>query len=126
MANREFKSLDTNQTGVVCLDGYLSLGTNAAIVTATSNLKNMTAVKTTTGVYTLTLTDPWLSILSVTANMTCTATGLAKLVEVGTVAAGATPTIVLRTIAVGTGAAADVDKACGIYFHIVCKNSSVL
>lgn len=126
MANREFKSLDTNQTGMVCLDGYLSLAADASIVATTSNLKNMTAVKTTTGVYTLTLTDPWLAIVSVTANMTANAAGLASLVEVGAVAAGATPTIVLRTIAVGTGAAADVNAICGIYFHIVCKNSSVL
>jgi hypothetical protein len=125
MANKEFKDVSTNQTGLVHLDGYIALDSSAAIVAGTSVLLDMTAVKTTTGVYTVTLSDPWLGIVSVQPTLTANATGIAKLVEVGQVTTGATPTIVLRTVAVGTGAVADVTAACGIFLHVVCKNSSV-
>ena len=124
MANREFKSLDTNQTGLVCLDGYVCLGSNAAVDATNSVLLDMAAVKTTTGIYTITLADPYISVVSVTASVASNASGLAKSVEVGAVTVGNPTTVVLRTVNT-SGAAADVTAACGLFVHIVCKNSSV-
>ena len=124
MADREYKRPWHAQTGVVQFDGYVALdGRNASVLT-TTDLPDVTVIKSTTGVYLLTFADKFLKVLSASASYTCTAASTGLSCEVGGFTSGNPTTVTVRTVN-AAGAPTDASTACGFTVHIVVKNSSV-
>jgi hypothetical protein len=125
MANREFKSLSTNETGVVIESCFVSIDSDGYSVSATASvLHDMTAVFTTTGVYTVTLADPFISILGAHVSWMGASASSAKDVELGTITPGTTTSVVVRTVNT-SGAPAAPGSGNGFFLTLFLKNSSV-
>lgn len=104
-------------------DGYISLASDASIVTATSSFPpGVTVAKTGTGVYTLTFSCPFNKIFVTPTFQTTTAAGVALYAQNGSVTA---TTAEIRLVN-GSGAATNPAAACGITFHVRMKVSTVL
>lgn len=134
MANRFFQQFKGSlEKGVVQLDGYINLDSDASVVSET--IMGASVAKTTTGVYTITLEDSYPKLLHVglTAfSIGTNAAGLLKVVDVldssgNSVAATLVNVkkIKVATCTSATGAPADVSVKCGMSVHIVLKNTSV-
>ena len=134
MANRWFNQFKGSlEKGIVQLDGYVNLGSDASVVSET--ILGASVAKTTTGIYTITLEDEFPKLLScsLTAHSIGTnAAGLMKVVDVldadgNSVAATLVDVkkIKVATCTSSTGAPADVAVKCGFSVHLVLKNSTV-
>lgn len=124
MATKNVKLQYNLQSEVVEFDGYVCLNSSAAIVTASTVFPNATVVKTTTGVYTITLADKFPSVVCVNANWAANATSSAIRCEVGPVITGGTTSVVVRTTD-AAGAPADTSAAGGFWVCIKVKNTSI-
>ena len=124
MANKNMKAQYNLQTDVVELDGYVCLDSSAAVVAATTKFPNASVAKTTTGVYTITLADPYPYIVGVSATYTCLTGSTGIRCEVSKVLTGTTTSVVVKTTN-AAGAPVDVSVPCGFYVVIKCKNTSV-
>jgi len=134
MANRWFNQFKGSlEKGVVQLDGYVNLGSDASVTSET--IMGASVAVTTTGVYTITLEDSYPKLLSVSLtpfSIGTNAAGLMKVVDVldadgNSVAATLVNVkkIKVATCTSSTGAPADVSVKCGFSVHIVLKNSTV-
>lgn len=132
MANRWFNQFKGSlERGVVQLDGYVQLASDASVTA--EGILGASVAKTTTGIYTITLEDPYPALLHVGLTFHCPATNAAGLLKVVQVlnADGAdcngtltnVKSIKVATCTSATGAAADVSVACGFTVHLVLKNS---
>jgi len=113
------------EKGLVALMGNLQINSSAA-VTGTDG-KGYTAAKTATGAYTITLSDAYVSLLSVNVTlMAATAVDLQpQVVSYDVVSA---KTIVVKLLAYdaeGVVSATDPAAACELHFCVWLKNSSV-
>lgn len=126
MASRYFQqftsSLDRN---VVILDGSATLNGAAAPTNLTG--KGLSSlVHTSTGVYTLTLSDRYYALLSAQMDYT-NVTGIAGLAGVSygvtSNVNNATPTVTFTFVNSTTGAVADAPSGLGITFIILLKNT---
>jgi hypothetical protein len=125
MANREFKSLTTNETGMVIQSCFVSIDTDGYTVSSTDSvLHDCAAAFTSTGVYTITLNDPFISVLGAHATWMGASASSAKDVELGTVTPGATTSVIVRTVNT-SGAVANPGSGNGFYLTLFLKNSSV-
>ena len=133
MANRWFNQFKGSlEKGVVQLDGYVDLGSDASVVSET--IMGASVAKTSTGVYTITLEDSYPKLLSVSCILFAMGTVAAdvKVVQCKTAAGvdcGASlanvKSIVVATVDAASGAPADVALKCGFSIHMVLKNSTV-
>lgn len=125
MANVNMKLTYNLQSEVCELDGYVGLDTSAAVVAASTVFPNATVAKTTTGVYTITLANPFPKIVFVGAHWAANAAASGLRCEVGPVTVGATTSVVIRTTN-AAGAATDTGVAGGFWVQIKVKNTSVV
>lgn len=134
MANRWFNQFKGSlEKGVVQLDGYVDLASDATVNSDT--ILGAAVTKTTTGIYTITLEDSYPKLLHVGLTAFSIGTNAASLMKVvdcldasgNSVAAtlADVKSIKVATCTSSTGAPADVSVKCGFSVHLVLKNSTV-
>jgi hypothetical protein len=120
MANRRFEqfcySLIKKKTEI---EGVISLAADASVISV--DIPGADAVKTTTGVYTITLQDKYSACMGVYTQIAETAQNLEA--KPGAVDVTSARTVVVNTKVNGTNT--DATATCKIYVKIVLRNSSV-
>lgn len=121
MANRYFREkVLTGDARQVQIAGLINLSSAAAVSSHTFNHLVSSVAKTATGTYTITLSDKYVELKSVTVSFEGASATVRPLVASTDVTS--TKTIVLKT-SDGTSIA-DVAAACKIHVNIVLKDSS--
>jgi hypothetical protein len=123
MADTNFSPIQCKTKGVKIIVGSITLSA-AAAVTANSTDGILSVVKTGTGSYTVTLRDRYVSLQGLELALLAAGTAAFTVHATSQAVASATPTVVIKTCAIGTGAPADVGVACTIYFTLNLKNST--
>ena len=126
MANRLMQQFSAAlDHGVVTLHGYVDVGA-AGAVSAFKGLSVAAVAKSATGVYALTLSDPYPAMLGASAMVVyngTSAVGAVHLKQDPAVDPGPAKSVVLNTLDFA-GADVDPDDGSRIYFQIVMRNSS--
>lgn len=115
-------------TEMVLLEGFLSIKADASIDTSYTKFNGGAFAAGATGIYTLTLSDAWKSILGVqlTALKAAVSDGQWEVVEVpGINGVAAGKVITLRHVATSTGNAAAVGAVEGVFVSVKVKNSGL-
>lgn len=122
MASRNFKEKILNlETGFVLLAGKIAIASDASVSSTTG--QGFTVAKTGTGAYTITLSDAYTSVISLSANvLAATAVDLVPQF-VSADPTSAAKTVVIKLLAAAT--ATNPSAACELHFQLMLKNSSV-
>jgi hypothetical protein len=125
MANRLLKQFSgTLDNGVVHIQGsFAPAGTGAP----TAQLgKGFSVARTSAGLFTITLQDKYVSLLSGQAHLQL-ATGADQFVQLGTIDVASAKTVQIRVWDISAAAVADIsaDANNRVHFHLILKNSTV-
>jgi len=121
MANRYFREkVLTGDARQVQIAGSISLSSAAAVAATNFNHLVASVAKTATGEYTITLTDKYVALRSVTLTLESSDVTTALTVKSADVTSA--KTIVINTSTAGS--VADVDTASKIHVNIVLKDST--
>ena len=127
MANRNFNRFQALSKELKLIDGSFCPNGTSAVNNALNTGIGFTVARTSTGLFTITLQDNYVSLHSVTASLQLE-TASDKIVQVGTTAVSTTAkTIQLRIWDISDAAVADVsyDANNRVNFQAVLKNSTV-
>ena len=127
MANRNFNRFQALSKELKLIDGSFCLNGTSAVNNTLNTGIGFTVARTSTGLFTITLQDNYVSLHSVTASLQLE-TASDKIVQVGTTAVSTTAkTIQLRIWDISDAAVADVsyDANNRVNFQAVLKNSTV-
>lgn len=127
MANRDWRPhAGTLDVGVVTLAGSFAPNGSSAVSSASNLGHGWSVVRTSTGLFTITLEDSYVSLLSLTASLQL-ATADDKMVQVGSCDVSSAKTVQIRVWDISSAAVADVaaDANNRIHFVLHLKNSTV-
>jgi hypothetical protein len=124
MSTNKHLNVATTVVNRVFLDGYVSIASNATVVSC--SLPNATAVRTGVGTYVVTLNQSYVggsAGTQVTPHFP--GTGLMLFPVVAATSVATTPATVTVVWLNASGAATDPSAACGFSLHIAAKDSTV-
>jgi hypothetical protein len=126
MANRMFEDVMCLGKGVVVIAGSFAPNGSSAVASTSVKGKGFSVVRTSTGLFTVTLEDTYVAALSMVASIQL-ASGDDKFVQVGAVDVTSAKTIEIRVWDISGGAVADVSANANnrINFCFVLSNSSL-
>ena len=127
MANRNFNRFQALYKELKLIDGSFCPNGTSAVNNALNTGIGFTVARTSTGLFTITLQDNYVSLHSVTASLQL-ATGSDKMAQIGETAVSTTAkTIQIRIWDISDAAVADVsyDANNRVNFQAVLKNSTV-
>lgn len=125
MANRNFVTPRCLDKEVIVLAGSFAPNGSSAVSSSSNKGTGWSVVRTSTGLFTITLADSYPSLLSATATLQL-ATGDDKYVQIGSTDVVTAKTIEIRVWDASGAAVADVSANANnrINFCLVLKNSS--
>lgn len=127
MANRDWRPLAGSlNVGVVVLAGSFAPNGASAVSSASNQGNGWSVARTSTGLFTITLQDSYVSLLSATATLQL-ATADDKMVQIGSCDVTSAKTIEIRVWDISGAAVADVaaDANNRINFVLCLRNSTV-
>lgn len=127
MANRSFRQLEGGlDTGVVVLAGSFAPNGSSAVSSASNLGHGWSVARTSAGLFTITLEDAYVSLLSATATLQL-ATADDKLAQIGSCDVVSAKTVQIRIWDISDAAVADVAANANnrVNFVLCLKNSTV-
>jgi hypothetical protein len=128
MASRSFHQLKHAQQGLVKIEGSFAPNGSSALVTASTKGKGFTVVRTSAGLYTITLADRYADLISASHSKQVV-TADDTFLQFGTIVTGsaAANTVQIRNWDVSGAAATDIaaDANNRIHFSLTLRNTAV-
>lgn len=126
MANRNFDGIQALGKGIKVISGSFAPNGSSAVSAASVKGKGFSVARTSAGLFTITLQDSYIALLSAHADLQL-ATGDDKFCQLGAIDVVSAKTIQVRVWDIADAAVADVAAAAGnrINFVLVLSNSQL-
>ena len=126
MANRTWREPESKNIGVVNVEGSFAPNGSSAIDSASNSGSGWSVVRTSTGLFTITLEDSYVGVYAASAHLQLAA-GDDKIAQLGAIDVTSAKTVQIRIWDVSAAAVADLaDNANNrIHFSLQLKNTTV-